>query len=117
MMGPKGTELSDLELESASLVADTSAGKDGASVVERIDDVVRGGVVNEDCEVSLDVWEIALGDGIVDELVDSIADNDVVVVADVDGGFAYIVSLVATRPQPTCKNDWPKSLSEMTVEQ
>jgi hypothetical protein len=55
MIGPRGNELSDLELESASLVADTNAGKDGASVVERIDDVVGGGVVSEDCEVSLDV--------------------------------------------------------------
>jgi hypothetical protein len=55
MIGPRGNELSDLELESASLVADTNAGKDGASVVERIDDVVGGGVVSEDCEVCLDV--------------------------------------------------------------
>jgi hypothetical protein len=117
MMGPKGNELSDLELESASLVADTNAGKDGASVVETIDDAVGGGVVSEDCKESLDVWEVALGDGIVVGLVDTVVDDDVVVVADVDGGFAYIVSLVATRPQPTCRNDWPKSLSEITVEQ
>jgi hypothetical protein len=55
MMGPKGNELSDLELESASLVADTNAGKDGASVVETIDDAVGGGVVSEDCKESLDV--------------------------------------------------------------
>jgi hypothetical protein len=55
IIGPRGNGLSDRELESASLVADTSAGKDGASVVETIDDVVGGGVVNEVCEVSLDV--------------------------------------------------------------
>jgi len=90
MMGPRGTDLSGVALMAASLIAEESGIEVGASLVGINDDVVGGSVVEGVFkalfdEESLDCVSV---DEVVDELVDWTVDDDEVVVADIDGGFA-----------------------------
>jgi hypothetical protein len=91
MIGPRGVDLSDVRFDCPSLAAGASGSEDGASFVESIMDVMGGAVLDGVFVITLDdvlSLEGAPIDETVDGLIDRVADDDAVVVAETEGGVA-----------------------------